>query len=72
LILRFNQTIYNEVNISIYNVTGQILFCKNYNLNNLPTRIIRIDDLKNEINGIYILKVETKDDIFTTKIIKTE
>ena len=72
LILRFNQTIYNKVNISIYNVTGQILFCKNYNLNNLPTRIIRIDDLKNEINGIYILKVETKDDIFTTKIIKTE
>lgn len=71
-VLRFTKAISNDLKISIYNQLGQIVYYKTLNFNNYSERIIRISDFRPAKNGLYILKLETDTEIFTTKIIKTE
>ena len=56
----------NEVPVEIYNLKGQLLFSKSYNS---ATNQLKID-VSNIPNGIYILKIISKEEIFNYKIIK--
>ena len=52
--------------LEIYNLKGQLLFSKSYNS---ATNQLKID-VSNIPNGIYILKIISKEEIFNYKIIK--
>tara|TARA_R110002126_G_scaffold291172_1_gene450691 strand:+ start:23767 stop:27027 length:3261 start_codon:yes stop_codon:yes gene_type:complete len=56
----------NEIPVEIYNLKGQLLFSKSYNS---ATNQLKID-VSNMPNGIYILKIISKEEIFNYKIIK--
>jgi hypothetical protein len=54
--------------IDIVNEAGKIIYKKNYQ--GYPGRLIRIDELQNQPQGIYFVKVTADGSVMTTKIIK--
>ncbi len=53
------------VNISVYNLSGQIIYKNVSNLNKFDINMTGFE------SGIYILKIENKENVFIEKIIKT-
>ena len=64
--LTLNQDV--DMNVSILNVTGQVMLSEQHNLNSGENRVnVLMNDLP---AGIYMLRLQSKEGVITQKIVK--